>query len=98
MHHPIAMKLVSEGLVGSDVILVSQQHCAQAAECFHLADELTGKTWRVNQDVATLARGSGNQVTPTAKTRFSSEPTKVDILRQQQRNSVGTEVAVVLLR
>src|SRR6266496_1856931 len=67
MHNPVAAKFLPEQRVISDVILVGQQHCGNAALGLNAFYELCGKTRRVDKDIAALTGRTSDEIAPATK-------------------------------
>src|SRR6266404_1315454 len=78
-----------------DVVLMCEEHRVYATHRPEALYQLCCKTRIVNQYVTPLARRTRDQITPTSKTRFRGKPAKVDILIEQQRKSVNSDVRIV---
>ena len=96
VHDPFAVEAFTKQLVGGDVVFVCEQHFTDAAHRFNPFHELACKPRRVDQDVATFARGPRNQIAPRAEARLSGEAAEVNIVFKQHRKRIDAEVRVVL--
>ena len=92
MHDSFAAKPLVKQLMIRDVVLVREKHSADAAHRFHSFDQLAREPWRVDENVALRA---SDQVAPGAKARLRSEAAKVNVVIEQQRKGVDTNVSVV---
>ena len=67
VHESFAVEFLTKQVVRSNVVLVGQQHEANAAHRFDSFRELGSKTRRVNQNVAAFLVWTRDQITPRAE-------------------------------
>ena len=97
VHDSVATKSLAKQLVIGNVVFVREQHAADAAHHFDPFYELRREPWRVDQKIASFARGSSDQVTPGAEARFRSETAEVDIVVEVHRKRINADVSIVSL-
>src|SRR5215217_470115 len=97
VHESPAVESFAKQLMIRNVVFVRKQHSTDTAHCLDSPDQLTGESWRVDQDVAAFARRSSNQVAPCTKAGFSREAAEVNVVLEQEGKGVDADVSVVVL-